>query len=93
MEKEIAVSPVNMGVTAVFPSVMDYSILSPAFAFFLDSFHLAFCYELTVCPKTAGFMKVIRDPFPPVQRDESLFLYLSEVHCLQGAQQFLTGVF
>ena len=53
-------------VAAILSVVVDYSNLFFSLAFFLNCSHLAFCYKLIVCPETAGFMEVIRDPFPPV---------------------------
>ena len=66
---------------AIFAVVMNYSNLFLPFAFFLDRSHFTFGYELVVCPETAGFMKVIRDFFPPVQWEESLLLYPGKIHC------------
>ena len=68
--------------TAIFTVVSNYSNLFLPFAFFLDCSHFTFSYELVVCPETAGFMKVISNLFPPIQRDESLFVYFSKIHCL-----------
>ena len=77
---------------AIFSVVSNYSNLFLPFAFFLDCSHFTFSYELVVCPETAGFMKVISNLFPPIQRDESLLLYPGEIHCFQSIQQFLTGI-
>ena len=55
-KNKIAVTLVNMGVTAIFCSVTDYSNLFFAFTFFLNSFHLTFRYKLKVCTETTGFM-------------------------------------
>ena len=71
----------------------DYSNLFLSLTFFLNCSHFAFGYELIVCPEAAGFVKVIGDFLPLIQRDKSLVLYLGEVHCFQRVQQFLTGVF
>ena len=65
---------------AIFTVVLNYSNLFLPFTFFLDCSHFTFSYELIVCPETAGFMKVIRNLFPPIQRDESLLLYPGEIH-------------
>ena len=68
---------------AIFPVVTDYSNLFLPFTLFLDRSHFTFGYELIVCPEAAGFMKVIRDLFPPVQGDESLLLYPGKIHRFQ----------
>ena len=52
--------------TAIPAVVTNYSNLFLPLTFFLDRSHFAFGYELVVCPETAGFMKIIRNPFPPV---------------------------
>ena len=65
---------------AIFIVVSNYSNLFLPFAFFLDCSHFTFGYELVVCPETAGFMKIIRDLFPPIQWDEPLLLYPGKVH-------------
>ena len=67
-------------VAAISVVVTDYSNLFLPFTFFLNRSHFTFGYELVVCPETAGFMKVIRDLFPPVQWDESLILYPGKIH-------------
>lgn len=65
---------------AIFAVVTNYSNLFLPFTFFLDHSHFTFGYELVVCPETAGFMKVIRDFFSPIQWDESLLLYPGKIH-------------
>ena len=67
--------------TAIFAIVLNYSNLFLPFAFFLDCSHFTFGYELVVCPETAGFMKIVRNLFPPIQRDEPLLLYPGKIHC------------
>ena len=52
--------------TAIPAVVADYSNLFLPFTFFLDRPHFTFGYELVVCPEAAGFMEIIRDPFPSV---------------------------
>ena len=52
--------------TAIPAFVADYSNLFLPFTFFLDRPHFTFGYELVVCPEAAGFMEIIRDPFPSV---------------------------
>ena len=66
--------------TAIFVVVLNYSNLFLPFAFFLDCSHFTFGYELVVRPETAGFMKIIRNLFPPVQWYEPLFLYPGKIH-------------
>ena len=51
---------------AILSSVTNFGNLFLPLTFFLDRPHLAFGYELVVRPETAGLMKIIRDPFPPV---------------------------
>lgn len=68
---------------AIFSVVTDYSNLFLPFTLFLDRSHFTFGYELVVCPEAAGFMKIIRDLFPPVQGDESLLLYPGKIHRFQ----------
>ena len=80
-------------VTAILAVVSNYSNLFFPLTFFLDVSHFTFRYELIVCPKTKGLVKIICDGFPLIQWDKSLFLYLSKIHCFQGVQQFLTSVF
>ena len=48
---------------AVFFVVTDYGNLFPSFTFFLNCFHLTFCYELIICSKATGIMKGIRRLF------------------------------
>ena len=50
-------------VTAIFVIVLKYSNLFLPFTFFLYCSHFTLCYKLIVCPKTAGFMKIIRNLF------------------------------
>jgi len=50
-------------VTAIFFVVLKYSNLFLPFTFFLYCSHFTLCYKLIVCPKTAGFMKIIRNLF------------------------------
>ena len=51
---------------AIFIVVSNYSNLFLPFAFFLDCSHFTLGYELIVRPKTAGFVKSIRNLFPLV---------------------------
>ena len=41
-EEKIATMPENTGSVAIFSAVLDYSILFPAFTFFLNCFHMTF---------------------------------------------------
>ena len=66
--------------TAIFAGVSNYSKLFLPFTFFLDCSPFTFGYELVVCPETADFMKIIRDLFPSIQRDEPLLLYPGKIH-------------
>ena len=65
---------------AIFAIVADYSNLFLSLTFFLNRSHFTFGYELIVRPETTGFMKIIRNLFPPVQWYEPLFLYPGKIH-------------
>lgn len=71
--------------SAIFCVVMVYSILFPSFTFFLNGFHFTFGYELIIRSKATNIMKIIRDGFPSVGWDKSLFPYLDKIHCFQSS--------
>ena len=55
--------PCDYWVTAISVVVLKYSNLIFPFTFLLYCSHFTLCYKLIVCPKTAGFMKIIRNLF------------------------------
>ena len=59
--------------TAISAVVSNYSNLFLPITFLLDCSHFTFGYELVVCPKSAGLVKIICDGFPFIQRDKALF--------------------
>ena len=71
----------NTGSVAVFSVVLDYGILFPAFAFFLDCFHMTFGDEFKIGFKTTVLVQGIDQLVACIKRDETLCLYVRKIYC------------
>ena len=71
----------NMGSVAIFSVVLDYGILFPAFAFFLNCFHMTFGDEFIIGVKTTDLVQSIGQPVACIKRDETLCLYVRKIYC------------
>ena len=70
---EVFQCPSNTRGVALLSAYTKHSnVLSPL-TFFLNSFHVSFCYELIVRFKSAGFMEIISDFLTFIYRHEALF--------------------
>lgn len=69
---------------AIFGLVTVFSNLLPSFTFFLNVFHFTFGYELIIGSKATDIMKGIRNRFPFVCWNKSLFFNLDKIHCFQS---------
>ena len=83
---EVFQCPCVYWAAAIFFVVTKYSNLFFSFTFFLNCSHFTFGYELIIGSESTDIMKIICDSSPFVQRDKSLLLYFSKIHCFQSVQ-------